>query len=138
MATPNFEEMVFETIQHLDYSVLQQVANLIGIPDNMAGTKCGLLKVVLRRFSSVENSFEHCQEESKSSSTLSNDEKLHTFIKFKKYKISGTIGTPGQKEKLIFSSLISQISNRLKKGYIEHKICENLSKLPSRPSQILS
>ena len=71
---------------------------------------------------SLENSFEHFQKESKSSSTPSNDEKLHTFIKFKEHKINGKIGTPGQKNKLIFSSLIFQISNRL----------------TSRPLQILS
>ena len=116
MATPSSEEMVFETIKQLDYPVLRAVANLIGIPENIIGTKFGLLKVVLRELSSVElegteifkkieslimhashkgmelnknsfeNSFEHFQEETKSPSTPTNDEKLHTFIKFDKYK----------------------------------------------------
>lgn len=54
MATPNSEEMEFETIHQLDYPVLWEIANLIGIPDNKASTKFGLLKVVLIEFSSVE------------------------------------------------------------------------------------
>ena len=56
MATPetSSEEMVFETIQQLDYPVLREVANLIGAPENITGTKCGLLKVILRELSSVE------------------------------------------------------------------------------------
>ena len=53
MATPSSEEMVFETIQKLDYPVLWQVANLICIPE-MAGTRFGFLKVVLTVLSSVE------------------------------------------------------------------------------------
>ena len=73
---------------------------------------------------SFENSFEHFQEETKSTSTPTNDEKLHTFIKFKEYKINGKIGTPGQKDRLTFSSLIFQINDRLKKGYSEHEICD--------------
>ena len=53
-STAHSEEMVFETIQRLDYPVLQEVANLIGVPENIAGTKFGLLKVVLRELTSVE------------------------------------------------------------------------------------
>ena len=49
MATPSSKEMVFETIQQLDYPVLQQVANLIGFPDI-----AGFLKVVPGELSSVE------------------------------------------------------------------------------------
>ena len=54
MATPSSKEMVFETIQQQDYAVLWEVANLIGIPENITGAKFGLLKVVLRKLSSVE------------------------------------------------------------------------------------
>ena len=172
MATPetSSEEMVFETIQQLDYPVLREVANLIGAPENITGTKCGLLKVILRELSSVElegtevfkkieslikshykipkdnqflnaldkgmelkknsfeNSFEHFREETKSPLTPTNDEKLHTFIKFKEYKINGKIGTPGQKDMLTFSSLIFQINNGLKKGYSEHETCDAVIK----------
>ena len=42
MATPSSEEMVFETIQQLDYPVLREIANLIGIPENITVTKFGL------------------------------------------------------------------------------------------------
>ena len=73
---------------------------------------------------SFENSFEHFQEETKSASTPTNDKKLHTFIKFKEYKINGKIGTPGQKDRLAFSSLIFQINDRLKNRYSEHEICD--------------
>ena len=167
-STASSEEMVFETIQQLDYLVLREVANLIGVPENITGTKFGLLKVVLRERTSVklegteifkkieslikshykipndnqflnafdkgmelnknsfENSFEHFHEETKSTPT--NDEKLHTFIKFKEYKINGKIGTPGQKDRLTFSSLIFQINNGLKKGYSEHEICDAVIK----------
>ena len=54
MATRSSEETVCETIQQLVYPVLREVANPIGIPENITGTKFGLLKVVLRELSSVE------------------------------------------------------------------------------------
>ena len=41
-STARSEEMVFETIQQLDYPVLREIANLIGIPENITGTKFGL------------------------------------------------------------------------------------------------
>ena len=47
-STASSEEMVFETIQKLDYPALQEVENLIGVPENITGTNFGLLKVVLR------------------------------------------------------------------------------------------
>ena len=55
MATPatSSEELVLETIQQLDYPILREVANLIDVPENIAGTKFGLLKVILREFSAV-------------------------------------------------------------------------------------
>ena len=77
---------------------------------------------------SFENSFEHFQEEAKSPSTPTNDEILHTFIKFKEYKINGKIGTPGQKDRLTFSSSIFQINNGLKNRYSEHEICDAVIK----------
>ena len=73
-----------------------------------------------------ENSFEHFQEETKSPSTPTNDEKLHTFIKFKEYKINGKIATPRQKDRLNFSSFFFKL--RLKKGYSEHEICDAVIK----------
>ena len=54
MATPSSEDMVFETIQQLDYRVLREVPNLIGTPEKITGSKFGLLKMLLREFSSVE------------------------------------------------------------------------------------
>ena len=56
MASPtaSSEEMVFKTIKQLDYPVLQEVANLIGVPENITGTKLGLLKVFLRQLTSVK------------------------------------------------------------------------------------
>ena len=47
-STASSEEMVFETIQKLDYPALQEVENLTGVPENITGTNFGLLKVVLR------------------------------------------------------------------------------------------
>ena len=38
-STASSEEMVFETIQQLDYPVLQEVANLIGVSESITGTK---------------------------------------------------------------------------------------------------
>ena len=81
-----------------------------------------------RKKNSFENSFKHFQEETKSPSTPANDEKLHTFIKFKEYKINSKIATPEQKDRLTFSSLIFQINNGLKKGYSEHKVCDAVTK----------
>ena len=40
-STASSEEMVFETTQQLDYPVLQEVANLIGVSENITGTKFG-------------------------------------------------------------------------------------------------
>ena len=42
----------------------------------------------------------------------------------KDLKISGSIGLPGQKDKITFSSLAYQIENALKKGYEDSEICE--------------
>ena len=42
----------------------------------------------------------------------------------KDLKISGSIGLPGQKDKITFSSLAYQIENALKKGYKDSEICE--------------
>ena len=53
-STANSEEIVFGTIQQLDYPVLREVANLIGVPENTTSTKFGLLKVVLRERTSVK------------------------------------------------------------------------------------
>ena len=53
-STARSEEMVFETIQQLDYPVLREVANLIDVPENITGTKFILLKVVLRELTSVK------------------------------------------------------------------------------------
>ena len=53
-STARSEEMVFETIQQLDYPVLREVANLIHVPENITGTKFILLKVVLRDLTSVK------------------------------------------------------------------------------------
>ena len=41
-----------------------------------------------------------CQHQPKPTPT--NDLKLHTFIKFKEYKINGKIGTPGQRDRPTF------------------------------------
>ena len=40
-STTSREEMVFETIQLLDYPVLPEVANVIGVSENVTGTKFG-------------------------------------------------------------------------------------------------
>ena len=52
-----------------------------------------------------ENNSKHFQEETKSPSILTNDEKMHTFIKLKEYEINGKIVTLGQKGRLTFSKL---------------------------------
>ena len=53
---------------------------------------------------------------------------MHTFIKFKEYKINGKIDAPGQKDRLTFSRLIFQINYGLKKGDGEHEICDAVIK----------
>ena len=42
---------------------------------------------------------------------------LNDIVKLREFKINGKIGTPGQKEKLNFVSLIYQVQNRLKKFF---------------------
>ena len=44
---------------------------------------------------------------------------LNTSIFQRELKIEGQIGEPGQKDKLTYQSLISQIETRLSKGYTE-------------------
>ena len=53
---------------------------------------------------------------------------MHTFIKFKEYEINDKIGTPGQKDRLTFSSSIFQINNGLKNRYSQHEICDAVIK----------
>ena len=53
-STAHSEEMVFETIQRLDYPVLQEVANLIGVPENIAGTKFGSKRTYLSEIRGTE------------------------------------------------------------------------------------
>ena len=44
----------------------------------------------------------------------------------KDFKLKGTIGMPGQKDRLTFSSLAYQMDNGEKKGYNEVEICEEV------------
>ena len=55
----------------------------------------------------------------------------------KEFKISGQIGEPGQKEKLIFSSLAHQIENGLNRGYPEVEIVDAVVRAISPGSQLL-
>ena len=43
--------------------------------------------------------------------------------KLRELKLSGTIGKPGQKGKLTYSSLLSQIKNAIKRGFDDGEIC---------------
>ena len=67
-----------------------------------------------------------CQHQPKPTPT--NDLKLHTFIKFKEYKINGKIGTPGQRDRPTFWSLVFRMNNGLKKAYSDHEICDAVIK----------
>ena len=49
-------------------------------------------------------------------------EKLTTY-RYKDFKISGSIGSEGQKDKLTYSSLAYQINNGVKKGFSETDVC---------------
>ena len=49
----------------------------------------------------------------------------------KDWKLKGTIGLPGEKDKLTFSGLAYQINNAEKKGYAEEDICEEVIKATS-------
>ena len=48
--------------------------------------------------------------------------------KLKEFKINGKIGTPGQKDKLTFLSLVYQIQNGVKRNYSESDICDAVIK----------
>lgn len=56
----------------------------------------------------------------------------------KEFKISGQIGEPGQKDKLIFSSLAHQIENGLNRGYPEVEIVDAVVRAISPGSQLRS
>ena len=45
------------------------------------------------------------------------------FFRLKEFRINGSIGQPGQKDKLTYSSLAFQIQNGKKAGYPDHEIC---------------
>ena len=108
-STASSEEMVFETIQKLDYPALWEVANLIGVPGNITGTKFGLLKVVLREVTSVKlegtEIFKKIESLIKSHYKIPNDNQfLYAFDKgmelnknsFESTCISLPIGTNGK------------------------------------------
>jgi len=56
----------------------------------------------------------------------------------KEFTISGQIGEPGQKDKLIFSSLAHQIENGLNRGYPEVEILDTVIRAISPGSQLRS
>lgn len=56
----------------------------------------------------------------------------------KDFKIRGTIGLPGQKDKLTFSSLAYQIESGVKKGYTEDELCEEVVRAVSPDLQLRS
>ena len=56
----------------------------------------------------------------------------------KDFKIRGTIGLPGQKDKLSFSSLVYQIESGTKKGYSKVEICEEVVRAVSPDLQLRS
>ena len=60
------------------------------------------------------------EEEESSSSASVEPLKLH---KLKEFKISGQIGSPGQKDKLSYSSLSYQITNGKERGFSQKEIC---------------
>ena len=59
---------------------------------------------------------------------LSSQNELSHITKFREFKISGKIGTPGQKEKLSFMSLIYQMNSGIEKEFPERDICEAVIK----------
>ena len=56
----------------------------------------------------------------------------------KDFKIRGTIGLPGQKDKLTFSSLAYQIESGVKKKYTEDELCEEVVRAVSPDLQLRS
>ena len=59
---------------------------------------------------------------------LPSQNELSHITKFREFKINGKIGTPGQKEKLSFMSLIYQMNSGIEKGFSERNICEAVVK----------
>ena len=53
---------------------------------------------------------------------------LSDIVKFRKFKLNKRIGTPGQKEKRVFMSLVYQIQNEPKKNVSENNICDAVIK----------
>ena len=76
-----------------------------------------------------ENSFQHFELERESSKIFEHEsENPQTWIKFKKFKINGEIGTSGQRDRLSFSISIFQIQNGVKNGYSDSEICDGIVK----------
>ena len=64
------------------------------------------------------------------------ERKLDQSLWRKDFKVLGSIGLPGQKEKITFSSLAYQIENGLKKGYTDDEICEAVVRAVSPDLQL--
>ena len=67
---------------------------------------------------------------SASSVTSSDLRNLSKYLK-KDFKIKGTIGLPGEKDRIKFSQLAHQINRGVKKGYSDDDICEEVLRITS-------
>ena len=137
------EEIAFTRLPQLSEDQLKEVAQKFQLQDT--GTKICLYKVILGYFSSIATTtfeglkifvelnelldkffIQKCLKAATPKkllqTELSGENELTQIRKFREFKINGKIGTPGQKEKLSFMSLIYQMNSGLEKGYSETDI----------------
>ena len=58
-----------------------------------------------------------------------NNSEMFCLQKLKYFKISGSIGRSGEKDKLSYTNLVYQIQNGRKAGYNDNDICAGVIKL---------
>ena len=87
---------------------------------------------------SSNNPTESTSEPTKEQDGKQSMHNLKTSMFCREFKIQGQIGEPGQKDKLVYQSLISQIEIRLGKGYTEEEVTHAVFRFIQAGSQLRS
>ena len=142
----DIEEVVVAKINGLNLEQLRLVAKCLELDSEIisTGMRSKLLKLILRTVCYEDSELPLIRELNEFIDTIYKQPDLPSWIekpvqrkmsftdmnvvKLRDFKIDGKIGTPGQKDKLTFSSLCFQIQNGVAKGYADSDICAAIVK----------